>query len=300
MRTDQSKATLYVAMAANIIIAVSKFLAAFFTGSSSMLSEGIHSVIDTGNQLLLLLGIHKSQKPADSNHPFGYGKELYFWSLIVAIIIFAIGGGVSIYEGIMHIQHENRIKNPLWNYIVLGIAFISEGTSFQYAYRHFRSSTPAVSIIQAIVRSKDPASFIVLIEDFAALTGLVIAFLGVSFSEVFELYFFDGIASLCIGILLACTALFLARESKNLLIGESAGKEFLETVTRIVGKYPQIKVIGAPLSMYLGANQIVLAVQIDIYQEKDLEGLLLSIEREIKNQNAKVQKVFFNFSECKK
>jgi len=169
----------YGALAANLVIAATKFVAAFFTGSSAMLSEGIHSVVDTGNQVLLLLGIHRSQKPADDTHPFGYGKELYFWGLVVAIMLFGIGGGMAVYEGITHLIHPSPLTDPTASYIVLAIAFIAEGISFAIALKEFWVTKGQESLWQAVHTSKDPAIFVVLFEDTAALAGLVVAFGGI-------------------------------------------------------------------------------------------------------------------------
>src|SRR5436305_3633306 len=217
---SESKVAIFAAIAGNVAIAVTKFIAAFFTGSSAMLSEGIHSLVDTGNGWLLLLGLRKSRKPPDMEHPFGHGKELYFWSLIVAITIFAVGGGVSLYEGISHLMHPQMPENPLWNYLVLGFAFIFEGISWLFGWKAFRKAKGKRGILQAIHMSKDPSAFIVVFEDSGALLGLVIAFCGVFFGRQLDNPYLDGIASIVIGLMLGLMSTFLAYESKGLLIGE--------------------------------------------------------------------------------
>jgi cation diffusion facilitator family transporter len=194
----ESKTAIVAAIAGNLLIAVTKFIAAAFTGSSAMISEGIHSVVDTGNGGLMLLGIYKSKKPPDEAHPFGHGRELYFWSLIVALTIFAVGGGVSVYEGIKHIQHPVEIEKPIWNYAVLGISFVFESFSWYYGWKAFQAARKGETILGSIHASKDPTSFTVLLEDSTALVGLIIAFLGVFFGHYFDFPFFDGIASVLI------------------------------------------------------------------------------------------------------
>ena len=205
----ESKTTIFAALGANLAIAVSKFIAAAFTGSSAMLSEGIHSIVDTGNQGLLLLGLHRSRKPADAVRPFGYGKELYFWTLIVAILIFAIGGGMSFYEGIAHLRHPRPISDPSWNYAVLGAAIVFEGFSWTVALRELLANRGEKSIWNAIHTSKDPTLFTVLLEDSAALLGLIVALAGIYLGHRLGNPYLDGSASIVIGVILAVVAVFL-------------------------------------------------------------------------------------------
>src|SRR5438876_6642485 len=215
-----SKRPIYAALIANLVIAVSKFVAAWFSGSSAMLSEGIHSVVDTGNSGLLLLGIRLSRRPADEEHPFGHGKELYFWSLLVAVLIFAGGGGISIYEGILHLLHPHPLEDPRWSYAVLGIAAVSEGMSLRIAWRAFRAASGVSPSLRAIRASKDPSTFTVLFEDAAALAGVLVAFLGILASQLFDNPYLDAVASVVIGLILMTVATVLVLETRRLLVGE--------------------------------------------------------------------------------
>src|SRR5919109_2798720 len=230
---SESIKAIYAAIAANLGIAVTKFAAAAFTGSSAMISEGIHSLVDTGNGGLMLLGVHRSRRPADDRHPFGYGKELYFWTLIVAIVIFAVGGGISAYEGLLHVLHPSHLENPTWNYVVLGLSLVFESYSFIVALKAFQSAKGDLSLWQSIETSKDPTTYTVLFEDSAALLGLVVAFAGVFFSQVFDIAYFDGAASILIGVILAVVAILLAYESKGLLVGEAVDPKTLKDIRRL-------------------------------------------------------------------
>ncbi|WP_242065105.1 cation diffusion facilitator family transporter [Nostoc sp. FACHB-133] len=213
MATDSSKKTIFAAIGANLAIAITKFIAASITGSSAMISEGIHSIVNTSDQLLLLLGISRSQKPAYDIHPFGYGQELYFWTFIVAILIFAIGGGMSIYEGITHLIKPSSLEDPMWNYIVLGVAILLEGYSWTVALKEFLPTKGKQNFWQAIKNSKDPTVITILFEDTAAISGLLVALIGIFLGHLFNNVYFDGIASIIIGIILAVVAVVLARES---------------------------------------------------------------------------------------
>ncbi len=254
-----SKIPVYSALAANLAIAITKFIAAGITGSSAMISEGIHSLVDTANEILLLLGISKSKKPPDKNRPFGYGKELYFWAFIVSILIFGLGGGISFYEGITHLQHPSLLTNPKWNYIVLAFAFVFDGISFITALREFNRQRKSMPFWQAVKRSKDPSTFVVLFEDAADLLGLIVAFLGIFLGHTFHNPYFDGIASILIGIILTVISLLLARESRSLLMGESIDESILKEVIRIAEADRSVKVInGNPPSMYMAPEEIIL------------------------------------------
>lgn len=254
-----SKVPVYSALLANLAIAVTKFIAAGITGSSAMISEGIHSLVDTSNEVLLLLGISKSKKPADKSRPFGYGKELYFWAFIVSILIFGLGGGISFYEGITHLQHPSPITDPFWNYVVLGFAFVFDGISFITAVKEFNRQRQSTPFWKAVKRSKDPSTFVVLFEDAADLLGLIVAFLGVFFGHLYNNPYFDGAASIIIGIILTAISLLLARESRSLLMGESIDETILKRVITIVEADPAVEKINTtPLSMYMAPEEIIL------------------------------------------
>lgn len=267
-----SKTPIYSALAANIAIAITKFIAAGITGSSAMISEGIHSIVDSTNELFLLLGIHRSKKPPDINRPFGYGKELYFWSFIVSLMIFAVGGGIAFYEGFTHLQHPKTITDPFWNYIVLGIAFTLDGISCITAVREFNRQRGDVSFWTAVKRSKDPSTFVVLFEDVADLLGLTIAFLGVVLAHILKNPYLDGIASIIIGLILTGVSILLARESRSLLMGESADEKVLESVIRIAEMDPLVVKVKQPLSMYMAPEEIVLVLMAVFDENSATEG----------------------------
>ena len=277
--SGSAKKTIYAAMAANFAIAVTKFIAASITGSSAMLSEGIHSVVDTGNELLLLWGLRLSKQPADDSHPFGYGQELYFWTLIVALFIFAIGGGMSIYEGIEHVRHPEPLTDPRWNYGVLGLAVIFEGYSWNVALQEFLRSKGEDSFWRAIRASKDPTIFTILFEDTAALIGLLVAFIGVFSGHLLGNVYLDGVASIVIGIILCGVALLLATESKDLLIGEGAKPEVVADIRKIVNDDPAVDKVIKVLTLHFGPEEILLNLEIEFANELETEELAISIER---------------------
>ncbi len=266
----ESTKVIYAAIAANLAIAVTKFLAAAFTGSSAMLSEGVHSLVDTGNGGLMLLGVRRSEKAADANHPFGYGKELYFWTLIVAIVIFALGGGVSIYEGILHLRHPVRMEHALWNYVVLGLALAFESYSFRVAFLAFRREKGAHNIWRSIQRSKDPTTYTVLFEDSAAILGLIVALAAVFSAHQLNAIYLDATASVVIGVILAVVAILLAYESKGLLVGEAVDPETLESIKRVAEADPRVEQVKNALTMYFGPRTILLAM--DLQFRKDLSA----------------------------
>ncbi|MGU3315905.1 MAG: cation transporter [Sphingomonas sp.] len=254
---------LYGALAANLGIGVAKFVAAGITGSSSMLTEGVHSCVDSGNQILLLYGQHRAKRQPDAIHPFGYGRELYFWAFVVAILIFAVGAGVSVYEGYLHILEPEPLRDPLVNYIVLAIAFAMEGASWFIAMREFAKAKGDSGWWRAIRQSKDPAGFIVLFEDSAALAGLVIAGIGVWASHAFADPRIDGVASILIGLILGLVAMLLAREAKGLLIGERANPHVVETVRSIVAAHPAVSAVNHVRTIHTAPDAIFVAVSAD-------------------------------------
>jgi cation diffusion facilitator family transporter len=276
----------HAALAANLGIAVAKFVAAAITGSSSMLTEGVHSLVDSGNQGLLLYGQARGRKPPDQLHPFGYGRELYFWSFVVAILIFGLGAGVSIYEGWAHIAEPSELANPLVNYIVLAIAFALEGTSWWIAMRDFAGSKGALGWWAAIRRSKDPTGFIVLFEDSAALAGLIVAAIGIWASHAWGDPRIDGAASILIGVLLAVVAGFLAREAKGLLIGERADPEVIACVRTILDRQPAIVRVNHVRTVHTAPDRIFVAISADFEDSLTMgegETLIEAIEHELKS-----------------
>jgi cation diffusion facilitator family transporter len=258
-----SKFAIYGAIGANIAIAISKFVAAFYTGSSAMLSEGIHSLVDSGNGILILHGVRQAEKPADARHPFGRSKELYFWALIVAILVFSVGGGMSLYEGVAHIQHPAPITDPTWNYVVLGLSLVFEGISCWLAFKAFNADRGDAGFWETLRRSKDPSVFAILLEDLAALLGLVVALTGVYFGHLLNNPYLDGAASIAIGLLLVCVALFLIYKTKRLLVGTGVDDEILDDIERLVRAQPHIDEMGPPLTSYLGPADVVLAIDVE-------------------------------------
>jgi len=258
------------ALVANVVIAVAKFIAAGVTGSSAMLSEGIHSLADSGNQALLLWGNRRSHRLPDAHHPFGYGPEMYFWSLIVAMILFGIGGGFSIYEGIAHLGHSEVPQDPIWNYAVLGIAFAVEGYALTVALRALSRTGVQGSFLGRLRASADPRVFIPIAEDTAALLGVVVAFLGVFLARSLDLPVLDGISSIAIGVLLAFVAVFLAWETRALLVGETVGPQLLETVRRVCGEQDAVSSLVRTRGIHLGPDEVLLAL--DVRFRPDLDG----------------------------
>ncbi len=290
-----SKKVIYAALIGNTLISITKFGAAAYTGSSAMMSEGIHSLVDTGNQGLLLYGIKRASKPADEDFPFGYGKEIYFWSFIVAILIFALGGGISIYEGINHLQHPEAISNPLINYIVLGLAMIFEGAAWWFALKEFGKQKGKWGYIEAIQRAKDPSIFVVLFEDSAAMLGLLVAFIGVALSQATGIVIFDAIASIIIGLILVCTSIWLAYETKGLLIGESANHAVVRDIKDILKEQSSIEHINEVLTMHMGPDFILANISVDFVDSETadtIENTIASMDQTIKQRRPEIKRVF--------
>lgn len=257
-----SKKAIYAAIVGNFAIAVTKFIAAGISGSSAMLSEGVHSLVDTGNGMLLLLGIRRSARPPDDAHPFGYGKEVYFWTLVVAMLIFAGGGGVSLYEGIRHLLHPGELGDPTMSYIVLGLAMIFEGVALTIAYREFARSRGELSTWRAIRVGKDPTAFAVLLEDAGAMAGLVVAFVGIYLGHRLDNPYFDGGASVLIGVILVFIAALLAWESRGLVVGESVAASTDERIRELAGKDAAVADVTRALTMHLGPHDVLLALEL--------------------------------------
>ncbi len=293
---NASKLSLYGGIVANIAIAVSKFVAAYFTGSSAMLSEGIHSLVDTGNSGLLLYGTHQSERPADAEHPFGHSKELYFWGLIVAVLIFAIGGGMSFYEGIKHMQHPEPLEDATWNYWVLGISFLFEGLAFYLSVKALLAQADAnVGFVKMLRTSKDPAVFASVMENLAALVGLALAGIGVFLGHWLNNPYFDGGASIAIGLLLMLVAVFLVGRTKGLLVGTGVDAATLANLERIARDQPQVRDIRSPLTMYLGPNDVIMALDVDFADNLSSSQVATAVEQlqdAIRKEHPEVQRIF--------
>ena len=292
---NSTKTGIYAAIAANTAIAIAKFIAGGVTGSSAMLSEGIHSVVDTGNGLLLLLGIRRSKMAPDDTHPFGHGKELYFWSLIVAILIFSIGGGMSFYKGIAHMQAPTPLTDPTWSYVVLGLAAVFESIALYLALKTFNATRGDKPFWAALRASKDPGNFAIIFEDTAALLGLIVAALGVYAGHALNNPYLDGVASLLIGVILALTAAFLAYESKGLLIGEGADPDVLRRIRALVQADAAILNAKQPLSMHFGPNDVFLALDVNFHpglSAAEVEEAVDRIEKNIRQQHPDIQRIF--------
>lgn len=290
-----SKKVIFAALIGNSLIAVTKFSAAFITGSSAMLSEGIHSLVDTGNQVLLLHGLKQAKKPADEKFPYGHGKEIYFWSFIVAILIFALGGGISIYEGVQHLQHPKAIEKPLINYVVLGLAMLFEGAAWLFALREFTRAKGKWGYFEAVQRGKDPSLFVVLFEDTAAMLGLIVAFVGVALTDMTGILYFDGVASVIIGLILVGTAIWLAYETKGLLIGESANASVVRGIRNILQEYTQIEYINEVLTMHMGPDFVLTNISVDFRDSEtasSVESVITEIDKVIKAEYPQIKRIF--------
>jgi cation diffusion facilitator family transporter len=285
----------YGAIGANIAIAVTKFTVASITGSSAMLSEGIHSAVDTGNGVLLLVGMRLSERPATPEHPFGHGKELYFWSLIVAVLIFGLGGGVSFYEGLEHLRHPPRLLDPRWNYFVLGASALFEGSSFAIALRQFERESGTRPFWRALRSSKDPSTYTVLAEDGAALLGLAIAALGIFAAHHWQQPALDGLASAAIGVLLAGVAILLIREARGLLIGEGIRPSTAEEIKRLVRAHPTVQAVSHPLSMYVGRDAALLTLDVQFQPgtpAHEVARTIADIEREVHQRFPPIKHIY--------
>lgn len=292
---EGSKFVVYAALAGNLAIAVVKFGAAIYTGSSSMLTEGIHSLVDTTNQLLLLYGMKRSHQPADAIHPYGYGRELYFWSFVVALMIFAGGAAASIYEGIAHIRDPEPIRSPLVNFAVLGASAIFEGSSFYVAVREFNRSRGSGSLWQEVRRSKDPSTFVTMFEDSAALAGIAIAATFIGLAVAFDRPALDGVGSIVIGCLLAVVAALLARESKGLLIGERADPALGAAIRAIAAGQPGVCNVNEVTTLHLAPDQVIINLSLDFDDHLvtgAIEDAVAAIESRARAQYPQVRSVF--------
>lgn len=295
MALPGSKKVIYAALIGNMLIAVTKFFAAWVTGSSAMLSEGIHSIVDTGNQILLLYGMKQAQKPADEKFPFGHGKEVYFWSFVVAILIFSLGAGISVYEGVHHMLAPKLNVNPQINYVVLGLALVFEGGAWYFALNEFSRAKGKWGYLQAVERGKDPTLFMVLFEDTAAILGIGVAFLGIWLGHVTGSPYFDGMASVLIGLILGGTAVWLAQETKGLLIGESANQEVVQSIKKLAASFQDIEHVNEVLTMHMGPDFILVNVSVEFrdgVSSEKVEATVANLDRQIKAAHPKVKRIF--------
>lgn len=285
---------LVLALAANLGIAVAKFAAAAITGSSALLTEGVHSLVDSTNQLLLMYGQKRAAKPADARHPAGYGRELYFWSFVVALLVFALGAGVSVYEGIQHVLDPEKAVSPLIGYLVLALAFALEGGSTVTAFREFDAARGGKSWWRALIDTKDATTVIVLLENGAAMAGILIAAIGLGISQLSGDARFDGIASILIGLLLGVVAIFLAREAKGLLIGEAADPVLVEGI-RSAASRTGVMGIGDIMTIHNAPEQIVAALNVDFDNRLtagDVERIVDEIERAVQQRFPSVTRIY--------
>lgn len=292
---SESRTAVYVGIAANLLIAATKFGAAAVTNSSAMVAEGVHSLVDSGDGMLLLLGAKRSARPPDETHPLGHGKELYFWALIVAVLFFALGGGMSFYEGIQHIMHPEPVSQPKWNYIVLGFSFVFTLISFGVAFRAFRKRLAGRGYWTAFRQSKDPTLFTLILEDVADIIGLVLAFFGVFLSHVLNKPYLDGIASMAIGAVMTVVAILLVRESKGLLIGEGATSVKRETIRNAALADPAVSAVRKLITMYFGPDTLLVAMDVDFSRGLDTNSIGTAINRmesRVKESTPEVEHIY--------
>lgn len=298
---SSSHKVVYAALAGNLAIALSKFVAAAFTGSAAMLSEAIHSTVDTGNELLLMFGMSRAKRPADPSHPFGYGLQLYFWVFVVAVMLFGFGAVFAFIEGVRKISDPEPVRNVLVNYAVLGLAILFESGSWYIAFREFRKQTDGRGWFRTVRRSKDPTVFAVLFEDSAALIGLVIALIGIALGELLHMPVLDGAASLGIALVLAATAIFLGYESQSLLTGEAAFPEVRQGIEAIARAAPGVRHINQVLTMHFGPEQVLAALSVDFddtISAEQVEETVAGIERGVKSEFPEVTRIFVEAREC--
>jgi cation diffusion facilitator family transporter len=295
----ESKKAVIAATAGNLAIAIIKFIAAGLSGSAAMLSEAIHSLVDTGNDALMLYGLRSTTKRPDAQHPFGYGHELYFWTLVVGMLIFGVGGGMSIITGVLHLQSGARPEASPWNYAVLAIAGVFEGISWYFGFDAFRKEQRGRGVVETIRVSKDPTTFSVLLEDSAALIGLALAFVGISLSDRLGIVWIDGASSILIGLLLCAIALVMVYESKGLLIGEGVETRTTEGLRALLSAEPDVESIGKLITMYLGPDEIMLAIEIRFRRDNaaaDNRRAIARLTAAIQKKYPRIRHVFLDAS----
>ena len=295
MAASGSHKVVLVALGGNLMIAIAKFVAAGITGSSAMLSEGVHSLVDTVNELLLLYGLRRAARPPDRTHPFGYGRELYFWSFIVALLVLAMGAGVSFYEGVMHVRQPEPVARPLMNYLVLAVSFVFEGSSWWVALREFRARKGRLGYFEAFRLSKDPTTFTVLLEDSAALLGLLVALAGLVSAQLLDQPALDGVASIGIAAVLTMSAMLLARETKGLLIGEPAHPVVGEAILAIAAGDAGVRCANGVLTVQMGPSQVVATLSAefeDALTTPQIEACINRIEKQAKQAHPEIVSLF--------
>jgi cation diffusion facilitator family transporter len=299
---EGSTRVVVAALIGNAAIAATKYAAAAVTGSSAMFAEAVHSTVDTGNQVLLLIGLRRAARPADARHPFGYGKELYFWAFVVAILLFGVGSGVSIYEGVLKLRNPHPLDAVGWNYLVIGLAALFEAAAWLVAWREFDRARAGGPILRAVHQSKDPAVFTVLFEDSAALLGLLAAFLGVLASDRLGWLWADGVATLVIGGILACAAVLLAIETKSLLIGEAASPRLVEDIIDLAGRAPFVEAVNEARTLHFGPDDVLVNLSVDARDDMpagEVERGISRLEDEIKARHPEVARVFIEIQAAK-
>jgi cation diffusion facilitator family transporter len=297
---SESRTAVVAAIAGNLAIATAKFIAAAFSGSAAMLSEAIHSLVDTGNGALMLVGMHRSKKPADPDHPFGFSHELYFWTLMVGVLIFGLGGGMSIFTGVAHIRSGKGIEDVGWNYAVLAIAMVFEGTSWWFGWRAFRSEMHGRGIFETIMDTKDPTTFSVLLEDSAALVGLVVAFLGIYLGNLLGIPWLDGAASVVIGILLCVVAAIMVNESRALIVGEGVSKATLDGIRAIITADPGIESVQRLRTLYFGPEDVMLVMEMRMRSDTEVgevRHVTARVKKAIKEKYPKIRRVYFDITD---
>ncbi|MDH5410921.1 MAG: cation diffusion facilitator family transporter, partial [Alphaproteobacteria bacterium] len=295
MASGGSKKAIYAALAGNSLIAVTKFAAGAYSGSSAMFSEAVHSLVDTGNQFLLLYGLKRSRRPADQQHPFGYGMEEYFWAFVVAILIFGLGAGISFYEGVKRVMDPHEMGDPFVNYIVLSLAIVFEAAAWTVAFREFRKGKGKRGWMAEIRHSKDPTKFTILFEDSAAMLGLVVALIGIGLAQYLHMPVLDGVAAIVIGVILAATAGLLAYECKGLLIGEAASPAVIASIRKIAATLEGVDTVNEVLTMHLGPEDILLNLSLDFadgLSSEQVEAAISGLEQAIKAKHPQVKRIF--------
>ena len=293
----ESKRAIYASIGANLLIATTKMIAAALTRSSVMFAEGVHSLVDAGDGGLLLVGMRRAKRPADETHQFGYGREVYFWSFVVSILFFALGGGISILEGVREIMHPEPLADPKWSYAVLAFATLFDGSSFVVAYRAFRKTQKGRGVWSTIKRSKDPTQFAVLLEDSADLAGIAIAFLGLLLSQHFDNPVFDAAGSFGVGLLLMGVAAVLAYETKSLLLGESAGADTTASLRAIARRDDHVTAVHDVMTVQLSPGDVLVVLELSFtptLSATETAAATARLRRQIQAEHPEIRRVYIH------